>query len=318
MLAFEVAVFLAMLFLVDGLAALLGKRRDGRVVNRRLKLLSAGDSGEEVLRKLATRKGEGWLHPKLMVLPPYRRLDRLRALAGMSTPTPQLRGGAVVLGLVVFALTATLAGLPPRRAAMVAEAAAVVLPLWLLNRRAANRARLFQSQLVDAVDIMVRSLRAGHPVASALGLAAREMPDPVGTELGLTCDEMTYGLDLRDALENLARRVPYPELHYLVVAIRVQYGTGGNLAEVLNALSKVLRERNGLVAKIAAWSAEGRLSAWVLSALPVVVGFAVNTMNPTYYSEVADDPLFAPIMGAGAMGVVLGIVILRKMVNFRI
>ncbi len=221
------------------------------------------------------------------------------------------------LSLIFFLVALGLFGQSPLRAAAVAPALGLFLPAWLIGVVAGRRHRLFQGQLVDAIDIIVRSLRAGHPVVNALSLVAREMPDPVGSEFGLTFDEMTYGLDLRDALENLARRVPNPELHYLVVAIRVQYGTGGNLAEVLSSLGKVLRERGLVQAKISAWSAEGRLSALVLSALPVVVGILLNMLNPDYYRTVQDDPLLPVIMGAGLAGLVGGMLLMRRMINFK-
>jgi len=316
------AVFLGVLCLLEAVYFLFSgtnRRGDERAVNRRLRLLTAGGSGEEVLRKLThDASAEGGLAAWLTRFPPYRGFDNIRHMAGVRTPTPKLLAGALVIVLMLFAGGVLLVPLAPSRAAPLAVGVGALLPSWVLGQMAKRRSKIFQSQLVDAVEVIVRSLRAGHPVASALGLVAREMPDPVGSEFGLTFDEMTYGLDLRDALENLARRVPHPELHYLVVAIRVQYGTGGNLAEVLGSLAKVLRERAGMQAKIGALSAEARFSAIILSALPVVVGLLVNVLSPDYYHEVANDPLFPVIMGTGVGGVVLGILMLKKMVSFRI
>jgi len=219
----------------------------------------------------------------------YRRFDRLCQLAGLHQSTVVL-----VLGVTAGAL----------------------LPLPAIASMARRRGRRLQDQLVDAIEIMVRALRAGHPVAAAIALVASEMPDPIGSEFGIAADEMTYGLDLRDALSNLSARIPLDDLRFLVVAARVQYGTGGNLAEVLASLAEVLRARALAEGKAQALSAEGRLSAWVLSLLPVAVALLVHLFNPNYYRDVADDPVFPLCMATGAGSLILGILVMRHMVRF--
>ena len=284
-------IFLGGMALAEGTFLLFQDLRLARGPNRRLGLLAAGRPGTEVLNRL-TRRPPGPLHPldaMLFRLAVYRRFDRLCQLAG-------LRQSTVVLALAVLAGALT--------------------PLPVIADLARRRGRRMQDQLVDAIDIMIRALRAGHPVAGAIALVAAEMPDPIGSEFGLTADEMTYGLDLRDALANLALRVPLDDLRFLVVAARVQYGTGGNLAEVLGSLAEVLRARGLAEGKAQALSAEGRLSAWILSLLPVAVLLLVHLFNPEYYHAVADDPLFPLCMAAGAGSLLLGILVMRQMVRF--
>jgi tight adherence protein B len=164
----------------------------------------------------------------------------------------------------------------------------------------------------------VRSLRAGHPVSTAITMVAREMRDPIATEFGLVVDEMTYGLNLDDALSNMARRVGLNDLRFLVVAVMIQMQVGGNLAEVLNSLSRVIRERATMRAKIRALSAEGRFSASLLSVLPFILIGVITLVRPTYYAGVSPDPFFWPILWVGFGLMVLGIMVMYRMVNFRV
>jgi tight adherence protein B len=161
-------------------------------------------------------------------------------------------------------------------------------------------------------------MKAGHPVPTALGLVAREMPDPIGTEFGLAVDEMTYGLNLDEALLNMGRRVGSPDLKFMVVAVMIQLEVGGNLAEVLSGLSRIIRERFRMRAKARALSAEGRFSAWVLTLLPFVMMLIISAMRPGYYSEVMDDPIFWPAFGGGFALMAVGSVVMYKLVNFRV
>jgi tight adherence protein B len=234
----------------------------------------------------------------------------------------------IMLGLMLacflFLLYFTNAGtLPGQPAAIVGWVllsllAGVLVPIVYLNYLRSNRIKQFSEQLPDALDIMVRSLQAGHPISAAIGLVSKEMNDPIGTEFGIAVDEMTYGLDMREALYNMGRRIEIQDFEYVVVSINIQHDTGGNLAEVLNKLSMVIRDRFRMFKKIRALSSEGRLSAVVLSFLPFGVGAIIFTGNPGFYLNVADDPLFLPMMG-GALGLMLvGIFIMYRMVNFRV
>ena len=147
----------------------------------------------------------------------------------------------------------------------------LLLPLLLLRRARNKRIKKFAGQLPDALDMIVRSLRAGHPTTVAIALVAREMPDPLGTEFGIVSDEITFGLSLEQAVRKLSQRVGFEGLHLLSVSLSIQAKTGGNLTEILSNLSSVLRERQKLRLKIRALSAEGRMSAWIISLFPVVM-----------------------------------------------
>lgn len=191
-----------------------------------------------------------------------------------------------------------------------------LFPVIVVWRTRANRIRKFTLKLPEALDVANRSLSAGHPLPAAISLVARELPDPVGTEFGLLSDELTYGTTLDDALVNLSIRVGAEDLNLLAIALSVQAGTGGNLVEILQNLSKTLRDRTMLKAKVKAISSEGRITAIFMSAYPFLLYALIKTLAPTYF-----DPVWASGHGTTIVAVlvaimVVGNVILYKMVNF--
>ena len=182
----------------------------------------------------------------------------------------------------------------------------------------ARRLWRFEEHLPEAIDIMVRSLRAGHPVPVAVAMVARELPDPIGSEFGMASVEMTYGMDLETSMSNMGSRVGQSDLAMLIVAVSIQARTGGNLAEILNNLSRMVRERTKMRRKIHALSAEGRFSAIALSVIPAMIYIVVMMSAPTYYDDVRNDPLFTLAVYTGAFLWICGVLVMRKMVSFRI
>jgi tight adherence protein B len=185
-------------------------------------------------------------------------------------------------------------------------------------RKKRVRLRRFSEQLPEAIDMLVRSLRVGHPLSAACQMVAEELPDPIGSEFGIAVDEMTYGLDLNEAIRNLGDRVDVPDLQYLIVAVNVQYGTGGNLAEVLHGLSKVIRDRFQMYRKIRAVSAEGRMAATFLTLFPFVVVAGIWMLHKEYYLAVSDHPLFQILAALGASLVVLNTIVMRWLTNIKV
>jgi tight adherence protein B len=181
-----------------------------------------------------------------------------------------------------------------------------------------RRHRKLQDQLPEATDILVRSLRAGHPVASAIRLVAHDLPDPIGTEFAIVADEMTYGLDLETAMENLGSRVDQKDLALIVTATRIQTSTGGNLAEILACMSKSVRESLKVRMKVKALSAEGRWSAIILSILPFALFSVLTVIAPTFYGDVWDEPIVKVVLTASAAWLALGNVIMFRMVRFEV
>lgn len=308
---FYAAVFLAGLLAVEGVYLFFFRsRRSGNLeVNRRLRLQSKNADGLEVLNELRkeVRDGGG--------IGGY--LDRKIAQAGKSYSVSKFLVAMSMVGFMFFLFLAIVLPVPPLFSLIIGALSGVGLPLLFLRMKAKERISKFSAQLPDALDTMARSLRAGHPFTAALNLASSDLADPMGTELGIVVDEMTYGLDLHVAMENLRTRVQLQDLDYMVVAITIQHETGGNLAEVLANLSRVIRDRFRMFQKIRALSAEGRLSAWVISVLPFFVAAVIHVINPGYFGAYLNDPTFHKLILGGLFGIMLGAFTMFKMVNFR-
>lgn len=310
------AIFLSVLLLVEGLFYLLAGPGGGTAAspNRRLRMLVGGDKRDQVMVRLQRERP---LPSSDHARSPYEWFILLIAQSGVRRSPQQ-----VMLGMVAFAIIAAVIVMLIYKSALVAALVAVlagfILPVLALMLRRRARWKAMTAQLPDAIDIMVRSLKAGHPVATSINMVAREMRDPLATEFGLVVDEMTYGLNLESALSNMARRAGLGDLRFMVVAVTVQVEVGGNLAEILSSLSRVIRERAKMRAKIRALSAEGRFSAVLLSILPFALIGVINLVAPTFYSAVKGDPVFWPILGLGFFLMVLGMIVMYRMVNFRV
>lgn len=307
-----VALFVGVLLVLDGVAQLVFRSDEGEAaVNRRLRMLASGSDPEEVLQLLRRRRqatgleripGLLWWQSLVLQSGVTIKPDRLLTYLGLAT-----------LGfLSVFTLLGInlVVGLP------VALAVGLGVPVAALAHLRSRRALAITRQLPDCIDLMVRSLRAGHPLNASFQVIAREMPDPIGSEMGIVADAITYGDDLTDAVLDFAERVAVEDARYLAVAINIQAGTGGNLARVLEQLSQVIRNRFAMQRKIKALSAEGRITAVIVSAVPPIIFAALNLIAPTYYGDVVDDPLYLPFLAIGVVLTVINAVVLRRLVNF--
>jgi tight adherence protein B len=193
-----------------------------------------------------------------------------------------------------------------------------VLPLFVLKYLRSRRIMRFSEQLPDAIDVIVRSLKAGHPIQTAIGLVAREMPDPVGSEFGMVTDELSFGLELEGALRNLAQRVGQDDLPLFVTSVSIQSGTGGNLAAILEGLTKLIRDRFKMRRKIKALSSEARFSGNVLAALPVAIYFMAQMADPTFFDATKGQPETQTMVIGSLCWMGIGMLIMRKLVNMKI
>ena len=306
------ALFVGVLLAFDGILQFLHRGRNGEeAVNRRLRMLASGTDPEEVLRLLRRRRPPDGLER----VPGLREWQTLVIQSGVATEPARLLAmllaAAAALFLILMVMGfASLVALP--MALAIGVALPVMIVVHIRSRRAARMAR----QLPEAIDLMVRSLRAGHPLNAAFQVIAREMLDPLGSEMGMVADAIAYGDDLTDAMIAFADRVGLEDARYLAVAINIQAGTGGNLAYVLEALAKVVRERFAMLRKIKSLSAEGRLTAIIVSLVPPAIFVSLNLLSPTYYGDVVDDPLYAPFLATGIVLTVLNAIVLRRLVRF--
>ena len=233
------------------------------------------------------------------------RLDRNLLLISMFALNGLL---FIVLGLVFGHGTWTFLS------AMVLAAVLIVLFFKIVRQRRIAR---FAELLPDSIDVIVRGLRAGYPLPAALDLVGQEMPEPVGTEFRLTSDEISFGQDIRTAIDNLYRRVGQDDLLFLIMAVNVQSQTGGNLAEILSGLSRLLRNRAKVNMKARALSADGRMSAVVLSLIPFILFGLISLISPSYFGEVRDHPLIMPALIYAVISLGVGNVVMYRMVNFK-
>ncbi len=279
--------------------------------NRRLKMIANGSSTAEILQilKAAERR-----HP-VEHLPLIGGLPRMLRQSGL-TMTP---GRFLILCCIVSLVLATLLSIriAPAIAAPAGLGLGFAIPFAVLNQIRNRRLDKISALLPDALDLMARGLRVGHPLNTSIAAVAEEMPDPVGTEFGVVADQITFGDDLVDAFAEFAARIDLEDVNYLAASIAIQHGTGGDLAKIIDTLSGTIRSRMSLRRRIKAISAEGRLTAYFLSALPFII-LLVNWMtNPQYYLGIKDDPLFIPMFATITIFVVLNAVILRRLIQIR-
>src|SRR5262245_15086590 len=217
-----------------------------------------------------------------------------------------------VMGLIVFIITSSL------MAMLMATAIVMVAPLMVVLNKRRRRFHTFLEQLPDALELMVRSLQAGHSFSSALQMVATEMPEPIAREFGKAYEEQNLGLNLKSALENLVERVPLLDLKLCVTAVLIQREIGGNLSEVLRNISHTIRERFRIQGEIRVKSAQARLSGYIVSALPFFLFFWINLVNPAYMKTLYDHPSGVYILGAGVVMQVVGWLIIRKIVDIEV
>ena len=223
-----------------------------------------------------------------------------------------LCGGAVLItvALIVFKFHPVLA--------LGCGVSALVLPVMWINYRRGKRVRKIGNQLPDVFDMMSQALRAGHALGGAVQIVYEQMPPPIATEFAQVYHEQNLGVRIEDALQSMADRVDSLDVRFFVTAVKIQRQTGGDLAEVLDSISNVIRERIELAGLVRSLTAEGRLSGWVLLALPVLVFFATMNLNPDYASVLFDEPI-GRIMLMVACGMqLMGMAMIRWIVNIKV
>ena len=312
-----IVVFVGVLAAVEGLYLLtFGKAaRQGRKVNRRLELLDRGVDAMEVLEQLRKERDR---HVNATSTPLFSALFDKAAQANIPwSPVTIVSIMFGAAGAVYIALTLFTEAAFPLRVILCLVMAYGAMFMWLRGR-AKKRLEAFEEQLPDAVELMVRALRIGHPFSSAVSIVASEMPDPIGSEFGIIADEATYGMDVNESLERLAERVAVQDLRFLAVAVAIQTQSGGNLADILNGLAVVVRSRFKLFRKVKAITAEARWSGWFLSAFPVLALIVVQLVRPDYYDGVVDHPLFVPAAIAVGIMLAINVVFMRMMVNIKV
>ncbi len=312
-----VLIFVGVLVLVEGIyLTMFGKSISlNSRINRRLDLLDKGNSREEVLEQLRKEMSQ---HVKSQGIPLYAILADRAQKAAIAFSPRQLLLIMVLLSAVSFGLLTLLTGASaPVRAAVAVVMGVGGVYVWV-NGKAKKRLAMIEEQLPDAVELMVRSLRVGHPFSSAVGIVAREVADPLGSEFGVIADEAAYGKDMGEALKTMAERIGLQDLRFLAVAVSIQQTSGGNLAEILEGLSKVIRARFKLFRRVKAITAEAKWSGMFLSVFPIGALVMINVLQPNYYDEVRDTPIFIPAAIAVCGFLIANVLFMRMMVNIKV
>lgn len=307
-------VFAAVLLTVDTVLRYAGSfTRARREVNDRLARLAegSGDQAEtyqQLLKDRSAAEGRG----KKGVVAWFARLYRQSGLR-LSLQRRLLFTAGFMLGGVV-ATGFVLPGAAPE--VLIGPIAGLGVMLFTVMRIRARRLKKFVEQLPLAIEIITRSLNAGHPLPTAIALVAREMPDPIGSEFGLLSDQLTFGSELDEAMLNMHDRVGAEELGLLAVTVSVQRGTGGNLAEILENLSTMIRDRSMIRAKIKAISAEGRITSIIMAVFPLFLYAMISTLVPTYFDPVWESGYGTQIVVGLLVIMAFGMFILNRLVRF--
>lgn len=303
-----------------------GRQAHVKAVNKRIAMIASGATRDDVYNIL---RRNDWLRNDqaksglaALLFPLRRKLilsgldlsfDRLcvaiviafLVLLGLIIIAAVSGGFALSVGIWMFALVS-------------ATGLAVGLPVAMVGVLAERRRKLLQNQFPQALDVFVRSLRAGHPVSGAMELLVAEMEDPIGSEFGLVTDEISYGAELRQAMSDMAERWDLEDLRMFVVTLSVQADTGGNLAEILDNLSQVIRERSSMLLKVRALSSEGRMTGIMLTVLPIFALGSILLSSPEFYFDVADDPIFYIGFPVTFVWYLIGLFMIRSMVNLKV
>jgi tight adherence protein B len=283
-------------------------------VNRRLKLQKGQPDRESILIQLRRERGltsSGGYSLKSV------NLNQLVLQSGLTIGFGRLVTFVAFGTVVAFGATMILRG-NVIQALLAALFAGLPLPILVLRYLRGRRQKKFGAQFPDALDMIVRSLRAGHPVPIAISMVSREMRDPIGSEFGILADEITYGADLETGLRNLYFRVGQDDLPLFVTAVAIQGTTGGNLGEILQNLSTVIRERFKMRRKIRALAAEARASALILSSLPIMIFAAIQIVTPEFYASVWDEDITKKTLAMAGAWMMVGNFIMYRLVNFKI
>ena len=319
--AFSILLFVAVVLCLEGIYLWWNSYHgpSAKRIEARLRAISAGgqisaDRLSILKKRLLSESPQ--MQQWLMRLPRIGTLDRLLVQSGSTWSVAQLLG---YCGLVVLCTVALIPLVPIPLPVMLAVAAVIgLLPLLRVLRQRAKRLKQMEAQLPDAVDMISRALRAGHSFSGALGMVGQEMKAPIGPEFRTTFEEINYGVALDEAMTNLAMRVPVGDLRYFVIAVLIQRESGGNLAEILDTIGTMVRERLKLFDKIRVLSAEGKLSAWVLGLLPFCTAGLILVVNPGFMNVLWEDPLGLRMIGGAVVSMTFGVLWMRKIIRIRV
>lgn len=317
---FMVLAFLAVVLFLEGTYLSWNAYRgpEAKKIARRLSAMSAGGHGADRISIVKQRMFSETpaMNRILLMMPRISQLDRLLVQSGLPMSVSGFLGKTLFAALTGFILVMFF-----RRSLFEASVVGLVagaLPLFRVLRAKYKRLLTIEEQLPNALDLMGRALRAGHAFSGALKMVGDEMAEPVAGEFRIAFDELNFGLKLEDALKNLATRVPSTDLRYFVISVLIQRETGGNLAELLDNISALIRARLKLLGTIRVLSAEGKLSAIILTVLPFVLAGVISLINPKFLSVLWTDPMGLNLVYSALVMMIVGVFWMWRIIKIRV
>jgi len=310
-------IFVGVLVLVEGLyLVVFGKSISlNSRVNRRLELLDKGAPREQVLEQL---RKEMQQHMKSRSIPLYSLLAEKAQKAAIAFTPRQLimiMGGLAVVAFIGLSIGTETDPLVRTFASIGIGIGAVYF--WV-NGKAKKRMSMIEEQLPDAVELMVRSLKVGHPFSAAISIVSKEIEDPLATEFGMIADQNAYGRDVGESLKEMAERLDMQDMRFLAMAVTIQQQSGGNLAEILAGLASVIRSRFRLFRRVKAITAEAQWSGKFLSAFPLLALIAILVQDPNHYDDVMDHPYFIPAVFVVGILLTCNLIVMRVLTNIKV
>jgi tight adherence protein B len=317
---FAELMFVAVVLALEGGYQLWASKRSGEAKRLAARLRAIESGGRETMLSIERAKPAGscaWLDRHLTGwLPRGEQLARYVSTSGTTRTVAQLVTSTVVLASIGFLIPLLLAR--PLIFSCLGAFLLAIVPWCRLTRQRTLRIRAFEKQIPEALDLMSRAMRAGHAFPTAVQMVGEEMADPIGLEFRTLFDQTNYGMPQQEALVRLAERVPVADLGYFVVAVLIQRESGGNLAELLDNIASIVRARLKLLGSVRTLSAEGRLSAWILLALPFVTGALINIITPQFMAVLWTDSIGLRLVGAALVSMTIGVIWMRKIIQIRV
>ena len=312
-----IMIFVAVVVIVNGIYLIVfGKSISlNSRVSRRLTLLEKNANREQVLEQLRKEMNQ---HLNAKNIPLYSMLAKKAQRANIAFSPQALIGIMALVSVVAFMLLSVFTSAEFGLRIILGIVMGVGGVFHWVNRTAKKRMSLLEEQLPDSIELMVRSLRVGHPFSTAIGIVAKEIPDPLGSEFGVISDEAAYGRDVSESLKAFAERMDSQDLRFLAVAVSIQQQSGGNLAEILEGLSKVVRARFKLFRRVRAITAEAKWSGMFLSGFPIAALVMINVIQPDYYDEVRETTAYVPAALFVVVFLIINVIYMKMMTNIKV
>jgi tight adherence protein B len=319
-LLFAIVLFVAVVLALEGAYLFWASSRSAeskRLAARLRNLESAPEQAAASIERQAVQRRWPWLEEYLFpLLPRGDKLVRYVETSGTGRSAGELFLWSAALAVLGAAIPFVL--VKPWTFSLLLGGVLASLPWFWLGRRVTQRIQHFERQIPEALDLMGRALRAGHAFPTAVKMVADEMAEPIGKEFRILFDETNFGVPQNEALMRLSVRVPIEDLRYFVIAVMIQRESGGNLAELLDNISSIVRARLKLLGEVRTLSAEGRLSAWILGLLPFCVAAMIQIVNPGFLAVLWTDPIGLRMVGGALSLMAMGVWWMRKIIRIRV